>query len=185
MIALRKLFSLFNVLALLVLVAAALAFNVVQRPAPLPELPKLELTEVHPVKMKVYYTDNQVQSIKGIDRTVNVTEETASALAQAATNAWAQGPGGTGEDTLAVVPAGTAAPKVYLRGPHYYVDLPAAYAGLRYGPSGERMLLCTLTRTLLDTRGDDVTFVLNGEPVDTLGQIDLRNPFTRQDCADE
>ena len=64
MIALRKLFSLFNVLALLVLVAAALAFNVVQRPAALPELPKLELTEVHPVKMKVYYTDKQVQSIR-------------------------------------------------------------------------------------------------------------------------
>ena len=185
MIALRKLFSLFNVLALLVLVAAALAFNVVQRPAPLPELPKLELTEVHPVKMKVYYTDNQVQSIKGIDRTVNVTEETASALAQAATNAWAQGPGGTGEDTLAVVPAGTPAPRVYVRGVHYYVDLPPAYGKLNYGTSGERVLLCSLTRTLLEKRGQDVTFLLDSKNIDTLGHLDLRDAFTRQDCMDQ
>lgn len=185
MISLRKLFSLFNVLALLVLLAAAFALNFVQRPAALPELPKLELTEVHPVKMKVYYTDKQVQSIKGIDRTVDVAEETTSALAQAATNAWARGPGGDGNDVLAVVPAGTPAPRVYVRGVHYYVDLPAAYSKLNYGTSGERVLLCSLTRTLLEKRGQDVTFLLEGKNIETLGHLDLRDAFTRQDCMDQ
>ena len=185
MIAIRKLLSLFNVLALLVLLTAAFAFQYVQRPAPLPELPKLELTEVHPVKLKVYYTDRQVQTLKGIDRTVNVAEETATALAQAATNAWAQGPGSTVDDVLPVVPSGTPAPRIYVRGTHYYVDLPAAYGKLNYGTSGERVLLCSLTRTLLEKRGQDVTFLLDGKNIDTLGHLDLRDSFTRNDCMDQ
>ncbi|MBB6017724.1 GerMN domain-containing protein [Deinococcus radiopugnans] len=179
----RRVFSLFNVISAALLAAAVLAYQTVQKPPTPPEAPKLQLAERTAMKVQVYFTDPQVRSMKAETRTVQVTQSNPRAVAQAALNVWAGGPNSSAN--LAVVPAGTAAPKVYLRGPHYYVDLPAAYAGLRYGPSGERMLLCTLTRTLLDTRGDDVTFVLNGEPVDTLGQIDLRNPFTRQDCADE
>lgn len=184
MSAVRRLFSLFNVLALLLLLAATFVLHVVQRPPALPELPKLELTAVHPVKLKVYYTDSQVQSVKGIDRTVNVAEETAGALAQAATNAWAQGPGDA-DDVLPVVPAGTPAPRIYVRGVHYYVDLPPAYGKLNYGTSGERVLLCSLTRTLLEKRGQDVTFMLDGKNIETLGHLDLRDAFTRNDCLDQ
>ncbi|WP_167757906.1 GerMN domain-containing protein [Deinococcus fonticola] len=185
MSALRRLFSLFNVLALLVLLAAAYTYQLVQRPVALPALPKLQLTEVHPVKLKVYYTDKQVQTLKPLERTVNVAEETPTALAQAATDAWARGPGGLGDDILPVLPAGTPAPRIYVRGVHYYADLPAAYGKLNYGTSGERVLLCSLTRTLLDKRGDDVTFLLDGKNIDTLGHLDLRDAFTRQDCMDQ
>ncbi|CAM4427222.1 GerMN domain-containing protein [Deinococcus marmoris] len=178
----RRLFSLFNVICAALLAAAVLGFQAVQKPPALPEAPKLQLAERTAMKVQVYFTDPQVRALKPETRTVQVTQSNPRAVAQAALNIWATGPSSAAN--LAVVPAGTAAPKVYLRGTHYYVDLPAAYANLRYGASGERMLLCTLTRTLLDTRGDDVTFILNGQPVDTLGQIDLRNPFTRQDCAD-
>ena len=83
-----------------------------------------------------------------------------------------------------MVPAGTAAPRVYYRSAHYYVDFPEAYGKLRYGTSGERMLLCTVTRTLLELKGQDVTFLLGGKNVDTLGHLDLREAFTGQDCAD-
>ncbi len=179
----RRLFSLFNVISAALLVAAALAYQAVQQQPTPPEAPKLQLAERTAMKVQVYFTDPQVRAMKAETRTVQVTQSNPRAVAQAALNVWATGP--SKEANLAVVPAGTAAPKVYIRGLHYYVDLPGAYANLRYGASGERMLLCTLTRTLLDTRGEDVTFVLDGQPVDTLGQINLREPFTRQDCADE
>ena len=80
---------------------------------------------------------------------------------------------------------GTPSPKVYLRGQHYYVDLPEAYTKLRYGASGERMLLCTLTRTLIEQKGQDVTFLVAGQNVEALGRMDLTQPFTASDCADE
>jgi len=176
----RRLFSLFNVLALLALAAAAYAYQVVQRPAELPTPPKLELLERHGVKLKVYYSDQQVKTLKPVDRTVQVVEENPTSLAQAALNAWAQGP--QQGEALAVVPAGTDAPRVYVRGKHYYVDLLPAYGKLNYGSSGEWMLVCTMTRTLLERGGDDVSFLLGGKTVDTLGHIDLRRAFTRADC---
>lgn len=183
---LRRFFSLFNVLALLALLVAAYAYQVVQRPQATPPLPKLEMSELHPVKLNVYYSDSQVQSMKPLVRTVQVTEETPGTLAQAALSAWAAGPGSAGgSNVLAVVPKNTPTPRVYVRGLHYYVDLPAAYTKLNYGSSGERMLLCTITRTMLDKRGQDVTFLVGGKNADTLGHLDLRDAFTRQDCQDE
>ena len=129
-----------------------------------------------------YTPDPQVRALKMEVRTLQVTQKDVGTLAQAALNVWAQGPNTSG--SLPVVPKGTPAPRVYLRGAHYYVNLPDAYLRLKYGTSGERMLLCTLTRTLLETRGQDVTFLVGGQNVDTLGRLDLREPYTRQDCAD-
>lgn len=182
--ALKKFFTLFNVVALLLLLAAAYAYQVVQRPQETPQMPKLEITALHPVKVTVYYSDKQVQNMKPVQRTVQITEENANVLAQAAANAWAQGPAGAASDVLAVVPKNTPAPRVYVRGLHYYADLPAAYTKLNYGSSGERMLLCSLTRTLLEKRGQDVTFLVDGKNVETLGHLDLSDPYTRQDCLD-
>lgn len=182
--ALKRFFSLFNVLALLLLLVAAYLLQVVQRPPATPALPSLQLTEQHPVKLAVYYTDRQVQALKAVTRSVDVTEETPSALAQAAVNAWALGPQGSADDVLPVVPAGTPAPRVYVRGLHYYVDFPAQYGKLNYGTSGERVLICSLTRTLLEKRGTDVTFLMDGQNIDTLGHLDLRDAYTRQDCLD-
>lgn len=178
----RRLFSLFNVVSLALLVAAAYAYQEVQRPPQTPGPPKLQLEEKREVKVKVYFTDPQVQTLKPETRTVQVTQENSTTLAQAALNAWAAGPKTAG--ALPLVPGGTEAPKVWVRGPHYYVNLPGSYKKLRYGTSGERMLLCTLTLTLLETRGQDVTFLVDGQNVDTLGHLDVREPYTRQDCAD-
>ena len=179
----RRVFSLFTVLCAALLAVAVLAQQAVQRVPPTPDAPKLQLAERTAQSVKVYFTDAQVQRLLPETRTVQVTQRTPSAVAQAALGVWAAGPAQSGH--LGAVPKGTPAPKVYLRGAHYYVDLPAAYKNLRYGTSGERMLLCTITRTLLDTRGQDVSFVLSGQPVETLGHMDLREPFTRQDCADQ
>ena len=179
----KRLFSLFNVVSAALLGAAAYAYQEVQRPPVTPTLPKLELEERRNVKVKVYYTGPQVQTLKAETRTVGVTEETPGSLAQAAVNAWADGPQTSG--LLAVVPEGTPAPKVWLRGPHAYVNLPESYRNLRYGTSGERMLLCTLVRTLLESRGQDVTFLVNGKNADILSRMDLSEPYTRQDCTDQ
>jgi hypothetical protein len=181
--AIKRLFSLFNVVTLLLLIAAYTAYQTVQKPPAKPDAPKLQLAQQRDVKVKVYYSDAQVQKMKAESRTVQVTQENPGALAQAALNVWAGGPSAAGN--LAVVPKGTAAPRVYIRGAHYFVDLPTAYQKLKYGSGGHLMLLCTLTRTLLETRGQDVTFLVNGEDVETLGQLDLREAFTRQDCADQ
>lgn len=179
----RKLFSLFNVVALALLAAAYLALGAVQKPPPTPELPQLELVERTPMQVKVYFTDNKVETLKAETRTIQIIQKNPGAVAQASLEVWAGGP--NDKALLGAVPAGTPVPKVYVRGQHYFVDLPAAYGKLRYGTSGERMLLCTITRTLLETRGQDVTFLLNSQNADTLGHLDLREPFTRQDCADQ
>ncbi|GAA5438066.1 GerMN domain-containing protein [Deinococcus aquaticus] len=178
-----RVFSLFNVVAAGLLATSVLALQAVQRPPVAPTPPKLELTERTSLKVKVYFTDSKVQLLKPETRTVLVTKSNARAVAQAALNVWADGP--YDRNLLAVVPAKTAPPKVYLRGQHFFVDLPAAYANLRYGTSGERMLLCTVTRTLLEDRGEDVTFLVGGENVESLGHLDLREPYTRRDCADQ
>ena len=177
---LRRLMSLFNVVSAALLAAAFLALQAVQKPPEAPTPPQLQLAERTAVKVKVYFTDAQVQTPKPETRTLQVTQTNARVVAQAALNVWAQGP-----FDRALLGAKTAAPKVYLRGQHFFVDLPASYENLRYGSSGERMLACTITRTLLEERGQDVTFLLAGQNVDSLGHIDLREPFTRQDCADQ
>lgn len=183
--ALKRFFSLFNVMALLLLGAAYLALEWVQKPPATPALPKLELSELHDVKLTVYYPDSQVQTMRAVSRTMQVTEETTTSLAQAALNAWALGPGVEGGGVLRAVPKNTPAPRVYVRGLHYFVDLPAAYTKLNYGSSSERMMFCTMTRTLLDKKGSDVTFLVDGKNVETLGKIDLDEAFTRNDCADQ
>ncbi|WP_412029471.1 GerMN domain-containing protein [Deinococcus yunweiensis] len=179
----KRVLSLFNVLCAALLAVAVLASQAVQRVPPTPEPPALQLAERSVLSVKVYFTDPQVQRVLPETRTIQVTQRNPAAVAQAALAVWAAGPAQAGH--LGAVPRGTPAPKVYLRGTHYFVDLPTTYGNLRYGTSGERMLLCTITRTLLETRGQDVTFVLNGQPVETLGHMDLREPFTRQDCADQ
>ena len=179
----KRLFSLFNVVSLALLGAAAYAYTEVQRPPATPEAPKLQLQERQSKPVKVYFSDAQVQTMKPETRSVQVTQDTPSATAQAALRAWANGPQTQG--SLPVVPKGSPAPNVWLRGTHVYVDLPESYQRLRYGTSGERMLLCTLTRTLLEVRGQDVTFLVGGKNVETLWHLDLREPYRAQDCTDQ
>ncbi|ADV67484.1 GerMN domain-containing protein [Deinococcus maricopensis] len=179
----RPLLSPFNVISALLLVSAAFVDHVVSQPPAAPKPPKLQLGSVEQVRARLYFTDDQVQAMRPEVRTVSATSNAPDAVARAALKAWVAGP--TSGDALPVVPKGSDVPNVWVRGEHYFVNLPAAYARLNYGSDGERMIVCTLTRTLLESRGRDVTFLLNGRNVETLlGHVDLRSPFLRDDCED-
>lgn len=181
----RPLFSVFNVASLLLLGLAALALRLVQQPPPTPTPPSLRLAEKRQLPVTLYFSDSQVQRYVRQKRELSVTQSDPLAAAQAVVAAWAAGPA-AGGGAVAVVPARAPVPRVWLRGDHFVVNLPASYAGLNYGTSGEHMLLCSLTRTLLEQRGKDVTFLLSGRNVQTLlGHADLRTPYTREDCPDE
>ena len=180
----RPLFSVFNVVALVLLGLAALAYRLVQEPPVAPKAPRLELAAQQTVPVTLYFSDAQVQGYVKQVRDVQVAQDNPVALAQAAARAWAAGPQRSG--AVAAVPKGSSAPTVMLRGEHFVVDLPASYAALNYGVAGERMVLCSLTRTLLEQRGKDVMFLLGGKNADTLlGHADLHAPYAREDCSDE
>ncbi|MFC6617113.1 GerMN domain-containing protein [Deinococcus radiophilus] len=92
---------------------------------------------------------------------------------------------GPAEGTLRpLVPADVPAPNVWLRSDNYFVSLPEAYRSLGYSVSAEHLMLCSITLTLLENDGLDVTFLVEGKNVSTIGHMDLRQPLTRQDCLD-
>lgn len=186
----RPLFSVFNVLALVLLSLSALAYRVVQEPPAAPQAPQLPLAGQKSVRVTLYFSDSQVRRYVRQVRDVTVSQNDPVVLAQATLKGWAAGPtvatGGAAGTTLAVVPRDAAIPTVMLRGEHFVVNLPTSYAALNYGVAGERMLLCSLVRTLLEQRGKDVMFLVGGKNADTLlGHADLHAPYAREDCADE
>ena len=174
----------FNVLSLVLLSLSAALYKVVQLPPATPQPPKLTVGAKVGVPVVLYFSDTQVRNFVRQLRTVQVAQNAPVTVAQAALGAWAAGPSGSG--AVAVVPKGSSVPKVWLRGDHFVVNLPASYADLNYGASGERMLLCSVVRTLLEQRGKDVMFLVNAQNVPTLlGHADLHAPYAREDCADE
>lgn len=177
----KALFSVFNVTALLLLLAAVAALQWVQRPAPKPEAPQYVLSERLPVEVPVYYATPEGRLASEL-RNVPVVQgdQNSQGVAEAAVKLWAQGP--ASDQLRPLVAEGMPAPRVWLRADNYFVDLPAQYKQLDYSVSGEYLMLCSLTRTLLEGNGLDVTFLVGGKNVTTLGQIDLRQPLTRQDC---
>lgn len=179
----KKLLSLFNVVAFICFGLSFLAYQNMQKAPPVPELPPLKLSEKSLVELKIFYSDIDVEKMRALVRKIQVESKDKVRLAQAAANIWAQGSGVKGGGVLDAVPKGSKTPQVYLRGDHYIVNLPAKYAKLGYGSSAERMMICTLTRTLLEIAGKDVYYLVNSQSVDVLRHIDLREPFTRQDCA--
>jgi Sporulation and spore germination len=183
---LRPLFSVFNVLALALLGLSSLAYRTVQQPPPTPKPPRLALAAQQSVPAVIYFSDAKVQNFVQQSRELKVTQDDPVALAQAALGAWAGGPLSPQKGAVAVLPKGSDVPTVWLRGEHFVVDLPASYNKLNYGVSGERMLLCSLARTLLEQRGKDVMFLVGGRNSDSLlGHADLHAPYGREDCSNE
>lgn len=180
----KNLFSFFNVLAAALLAAAVLAVGWVNRPPPTPEAPNYVLSERLPVEVPVYYLDAGGQKLVSEKRNVPVVQgdQNAQGTAEAALTVWSQGP--ATEGLKAAVPSETPVPRVWLRGDNYFVSLPAEYRTLGYSVSGEYLMLCSITRTLLENQGLDVTFLVEGKNEATIGQVDLRQPLTRQDCKD-
>ena len=178
----RRLVTPINILGLLLIVLALFARNWVSAPLPTPVAPVLQLEAVQPQKVTLYFSNKQVDGFVTETRTLEVEGKAPGKLAQAQLAAWLRGPlKGQG---LRVVPQGSAAPDVWVRGPHFYVNLPASYAQFNYGLSGERMIVCSLTRTLLESTGQDVLFLVGGQSAPTLlGHLDLTRPYAKTDCA--
>jgi len=179
----KRVFTPFNVMTLILLAASAFAYYQVQLPPPEATVPDYgNRAEVQEAKLRLYFSDSQVQQYATEERALSVRSVTPGALGQAAVDALADGPTGSG---LAVLPKSGDKPRVWARGEHYVVDLPASYAKLNYGASGERMVLCSITNTLLGVKDmKDVTFLVAGRNTESLlGHMDLRSPFTREDCA--
>lgn len=180
----RNLFSVFNVLAAALLAVALAALAWVNRPPPRPEVPSYVLSERLSVEVPVYYLAKDGQHLMSEPRNVPVVQgdQNVQGVAAAALTVWNQGP--AGDSALPVVPAGLPAPSVWVRGDNYIVSLPKEYAELHPSASAEYLMLCSLTRTLLEKQGLDVTFLVAGENKPALGAIDLRQPLTAQDCKD-
>ncbi len=179
---LRALLSPFNVIALIVLALVYGADKVVKRPPVVAAPPEVRQT-LKQAKVSVYYVTPDMSAYFTQPREVDVQDNLPQEVGQASVRAWVAGPQGASGKALAVVPADSDVPRVWARGEHYYVDLPQSYTNLNYGATGERMLLCSLTQTLLAVRGQDVRFLVNGQDATTLlGHMDLRSPYTKADC---
>ena len=171
-----------NILGLLILILGLFAREWISAPPPSPVAPALQLEAVQPQNVTLYFSDAQVDGFVTETRTLQVEGKSPGKLAQAQLDAWVRGPlKGKG---LRVVPQGSPAPDAWVRGSHFYVNVPASYAQLNYGLSGERMIVCSLARTLLETSGQDVLFLVGGKSSPTLlGHLDLTRPYTKADCA--
>ncbi|WP_420596526.1 GerMN domain-containing protein [Deinococcus sp.] len=172
-----------NILGLLLLALAIGLRSWVANPPPPPSPPALQLEAVQPLDVTLSFPNTQADGFVTETRTLQVEGKSPGKVAQAAAAAWARGPlSGRG---LRAVPQNSDAPEVWVRGPHYVVSLPRSYAQLNLGVSGERMVICSLARTLLAASGQDVLFTFGGAATPTLlGHLDLRRPFTQADCAE-
>lgn len=179
---LRALLSPFNVIAALLALLAYGASLWVQRPLAVPSPPEVRQS-LSTVSVNLFFATPEMDAYFKQARSLEVHDNLPQQLAQASLKAWVEGPQDAGGRGLAVVPAGSEVPRVWSRGQHYIVDLPQSYSALNYGASGERMLLCSITQTLLAVRGQDVQFLVGGKAASTLlGHMDLRTPYTRADC---
>ncbi|WP_245895847.1 GerMN domain-containing protein [Deinococcus irradiatisoli] len=171
-----------NILGLLLLALSLYLRDWVSRPPTTPTPPELQLEVMQPLSVRLYFSNTQVDDFVTEDRTVQVEGKSPGKVAQATLNAWVRGPlKGKG---LRAVPQGSAAPDVWVRGPHFYVNLPTSYTQFNFGISGERMVICSLTRSLLEKTGKDVLFLVGGQSSPTLlGHMDLRRPYTKADCT--
>lgn len=171
----RRIFTLFNVLALLALIAAIWAGGAASRPPEAQVAPQLATASLRPVNVGLFF----VSAGGGLGREareLSVASEERAAVAQAALTAWAQGPREPGH----APPPFERTPALFLREGHYFVNLPGVPDDL--GPAGEFGQLCALTRTLLDLGGSDVTFLVNGESVPALKHVATDEPFRAGDC---
>lgn len=179
---LRALLSPFNVIAALLALLTYGASLWAQRPPATPAPPEVRQS-LRDVNAELFFASPDMEGYFKQSRRLQVHDNLPQQLAQASLQAWVEGPQDAAGRGLAVVPAGSEVPQVWVRAAHYLVNLPKSYSSLNYGASGERMLLCSLTQTLLAVRGQDVQFLVDGQAASTLlGHMDLRSPYTRADC---
>ena len=178
----KPLLSPFNVISLLILSLGYGTFWLVTRPQPLPDISGLnDGGKRVSVKVQLFYSDSQTTGFKPEDRQLEVREVEKGNLPQLTLDALLEGSRNQG---LALVPRNAEHPTVFPKAGHLFVDLPKSWTKLGYSSSGEMVLLCGITRTLLSLSGyKDVTFMVGGKAADTLlGSADLTSVYDTQSC---
>ncbi|GEM48310.1 GerMN domain-containing protein [Deinococcus cellulosilyticus] len=172
-----------NIICLLLLAAAGIFYYVVTLP---PKVPAYELNNGPATvtkSVRLYFNDAALEKYRTEERDLELSVDNETTLANMAIKALMDGP--KAEGSVSSLPRTEDAPSVFTREGHYYVNLPASWQKLNYGSTAELLLICTITRTLLDLNPNnlDVAFMVEGKTVESLaGHVDLRNAFNRESC---
>ncbi len=177
----RSALSLFNALALLVLLVVLGLFVYVHHPA---RTPKIDLPATHPSAappknaLNLQIPDFQSGRLTRQATTVTALHRSAD-LAQAALDSWA----GQGKK------AGfwsSAPPEVFVTGSVAYLNLGSgSQVTALPSPQEQLLLICSAVRTLfgLPTSLSKVWILVGGRSAGYLGAVDLRRPFTSSSCS--
>lgn len=177
-----NIFSFFNVCSAIVLAAMSLLYAVVTRPAAPPEILGLnsggqKLT----VRAHLYFSNTELTDFSIEERSILVKSEDQPRIPQIVLEEFLRKPS---QGTLSLVPSNMPVPTLFVRSKHFFLDIPKEWRKLSLGFGGELILLCGMTRTLLDL-GDyrDVMFTVGGQPATTLlGHVNLMEPLDAQSC---
>lgn len=172
-----------NIICLLLLAAAAIFQYVVTLP---PKVPEYELNNGPATvtrSARLYFNDPALEKYRTEERKLELAVDNETNLANMAIKALMTGP--RAEGSVSTLPKTEDTPTVFTREGHYYVNLPASWQKQNFGSTAELLLVCTITRTLLDLNPHnlDVVFMVDGKTVESLaGHVDLRNAFDRESC---
>ncbi|WP_034334574.1 GerMN domain-containing protein [Deinococcus misasensis] len=172
-----------NIICLLLLAAAGIFYYVVTLP---PKVPEYELNTGPATvskNVRLYFNDAALEKYRTEERTIELAVDNETTFARTALKALMDGP--KAEGSVSTLPKTGEVPDVFTREGHYYVNLPAAWKNQTFGSTSELLLVCTITRTLLDLNPNnlDVAFMVDGKTVESLaGHVDLRNAFNRESC---
>ncbi|GGJ29329.1 GerMN domain-containing protein [Deinococcus roseus] len=172
-----------NIIALLLLAAAGLFYYFVTLPPSVPEYDLNTGGATVSKNVRLYFNDPALEKYRTEERSLQLPVDNETTLAQLAIKALMTGP--KAEGSVSTLPKTGDAPVVFTREGHYYVNIPASWQKLNYGSTAELLLICTITRTLLDLNPNnlDVAFMVEGKTVESLaGHVDLRNAFNRESC---
>jgi hypothetical protein len=171
----KQLLSPFNLIGLLVfLFGLGLFLHFSHPPSPPPvRLPALATPKLTPkrVEAQLFFLQGGALVHQAVTLEVPVGAEAFNVALQAL----AHPPSGLSS----VLPSGLPAPVAFLVGETAYVDLPAAYRSLHMGVAHEVHLLYGIAETLFQFPPiQKVRFLVNHQPVDSLGHLSLLLPIT-------
>jgi hypothetical protein len=180
---LRAFLSPFNLIAALLLGLAYGAFTLVNQPAALPDIQGLDDGgKRQNLTVELFFSNTQLSKYVVERRTLSLREAERLNLPQTVVEALLEGPRTQG---LRLLGKKGDIPTVFVRSGYFFVDLPSSWKTLNYSGSGELVLLCSLTRTLMglgEYKG--VNFTVGGQATESLmGHVDLTAPFTGDTCS--
>jgi hypothetical protein len=174
-----------NIIALLLAVGVLLLRDWQLRPTPLaidPALLQGDQDGKGQITLRLYFGALDGRNYSVESRSVPVNGDTLEYRALGAVRAWIAGP--QAAQSLRLVPQDAGTPTVYVRKDTVYVDIPQEWQTYELGLSGETLLYCGLSSTLLELQGaGSVQYLLNGKPVATIGgNLETLAPYTKDTC---